>query len=286
MSNSKIYEISLSTSLNVVFSGTQGPTLIFLHFWGGSSRTFSSITTILSTEFRIIAVDFRGWGDSTGPQIADAYSIPDLAADVEILITKPALEEFILIGHSMGGKVAQLIGGRRLVQGLKGIILLTSAPPSPLVIPGEMKTAQMSAYSASESAEFVTRNVLSASPLSDATVTVLVKDVMKGSAYASAAWPVYAMLEDIVTDTKKIRVPVLVVAGELDKLEPIERLRSEVLGTLVLAEGEKEMVVLKGSGHLLPVEAPLEAAQHIERFVGKGYRLDVEVFTLDGGCGW
>lgn len=36
------------------------------------------------------------------------------------------------------------------------------------------------------------------------------------------------MLEDIVSEVKKIKVQVLVVAAELDKLEPIKRLRSEV----------------------------------------------------------
>ena len=269
MSHSKIYEISPSTSLNIVFSGSSSPALIFLHFWGGSSRSFSPITTVLSSQCRTIAVDFRGWGESTGPQTRGAYSIHSLASDIEILITKLCLDEFILIGHSMGGKVAQLIAGRGVVKGLRGVVLIAPAPPTPLVLPADMKAAQMSAYSTPESAEFVVRNVLSGSATSNETVAMLVADIMKGNAYARDAWPVYAMLEDIVVDVKRIRVPVLVVAGEQDKLEPIERLRSEVLGNLLLAEAEKEMVVVKGSGHLLPVEAPLEVAQHIERFVGK-----------------
>lgn len=96
---------------------------------------------------------------------------------------------------------------------------------------------------------------------------MLVADIMKGNSYASAAWPVYAMLEDIVADVKKITVPVRIVAAELDKLEPIERLRSEVVENLV--EADTDMVVVKGSGHLIPVEAPLEVAKCIEGFVNK-----------------
>jgi 3-oxoadipate enol-lactonase len=268
MSHSKIYEISHSTSLNVVFSRSSGPALISLHFWGGSSRTFSPITAALPSQYRTIAVDFRGWGESTGPQTPDAYSILSLASDLEILITKLCLDEFILIGHSMSGKVAQLIAGRGVVKGLRGVVLIAPAPPTPLALPADMKAAQMSAYLTPESAGFVVRNVLSGSAISDETVSILVADIVKGNAYARDAWPMYAMLEDIVADVKRIRVPVLVVTGENDKIEPIERLRSEVLGNL-LAEVEKEMVVVKDSGHLLPVEAPLEVAQHIERFVGK-----------------
>jgi 3-oxoadipate enol-lactonase len=111
------------------------------------------------------------------------------------------------------------------------------------------------------------RNVLSASPLPDEMIVMLATDIMKGNTYASAAWPVYAMLEDIVAEVKRSRVPVLVVAAELDKLEPIERLRSEALENFV--EADTDLVVVKGSGHLLPVEAPLEVSKYIEGFVRK-----------------
>jgi 3-oxoadipate enol-lactonase len=269
MPNFKMYEISSITSLNVVFAGTHGPTLIFLHFWGGSSPTFSSITGILSPKHRTIAVDFRGWGESTGPQTPDAYSIIELASDVETLIAQLQIDEFTLIGHSMGGKVAQLIAGRGIVKGLKGLILIAPAPPTPLVLPADMKAAQMSAYSTSESAEFVVRNVLSGSPIHGESVAMLVEDMLKGNAFARDAWPVYAMLEDISAEAREIKVPVLIVAGGLDKIEPMERLKSEVLGNIVHAGTKKELVVVEGSRHLLPVEAPLEVAQHIEQFVGE-----------------
>lgn len=166
------------------------------------------------------------------------------------------------MGHSMGGKVAQLIAGRGLVKGLKGVVLIAPAPPTPLVLPVEMKEQQLAAYSSPQSAEFVVRNVLSSSKLSDETVGMLVEDMMKGNEFAKAAWPTYAIGEDIVEDAKKVEVPVLVIAGELDGVETLERLRSEVLGNVRGAE----MVVVEGSGHLLPVEAPVEVSRHVKEF--------------------
>lgn len=160
----------------------------------------------------------------------------------------------------MGGKVAQLIAGRNQVAGLRGAILLAPAPPTPLELPPDMKKQQLTAYSSTESAEFVARNVLSSTPLSDKTISMLVEDMLKGNELATKAWPAYGMAEDITTEAKKIIVPVLVISGELDRVEPVQRLKEEVLGNI---EGAN-MVVVQGAGHLLPLEAPEQVAGYIE----------------------
>jgi len=53
--------------------------LVFLHYWGGSSRTWDAVVDDLSREYRTVATDHRGWGDSEAPE--DGYRIADLAAD-------------------------------------------------------------------------------------------------------------------------------------------------------------------------------------------------------------
>jgi 3-oxoadipate enol-lactonase len=173
------------------------------------------------------------------------------------------LQAFILIGHSMGGKVAQLMAGRNLVTGLKGVVLIAPAPPIPFELPWDMKEQQRKAYSSAASAEFVTRNVLSASKLSDETISVLVEDMLKGNEFAKAAWPEFAMGEDVAEMTNKINVPVLVIGGGKDIVEPVERLRKEVLGRIQ----EAEMVVIEESGHLLPIEVPVLVSKNIEQFL-------------------
>ncbi len=166
----------------------------------------------------------------------------------------------------MGGKVAQLIAGRDPPPGLKGVVLIAPAPPTPLELPDDMKAQQISAYNTPESAEFVVRNVLSSSRLSDDTVKMLVEDMMRGNEWAKRAWPEYGMSEDILEGVKGVRVPVLVIAGELDRVETLERVKRDVLGNL---EAEKEMVVLEGMGHLLPLEVPERVAGLIKGFIEK-----------------
>jgi pimeloyl-ACP methyl ester carboxylesterase len=169
----------------------------------------------------------------------------------------------------MGGKVAQLVAGRRHVNGLKGLVLIGPAPPSALELSPNMRETQLSAYSSHQSAEFVVRNVLSSAKLSDEIVSSLVDDMMKGNDFAKAAWPAYGMSENIVTESRNIDVAVLVIGGALDKVEPCERLMTEVIGNIPKAE----LVAVNGSGHLIPLEAPLEVARHMEDFLDTIFEL-------------
>src|SRR4051794_41017534 len=97
--------------IHVEEQGSGDLALVFLHYWGGSSRTWKHVTTPLAKSYRTIAVDHRGWGESDAP--AAGYSLADHADDVAGVIDALRLRRYILVGHSMGGKVAQLLASRR-----------------------------------------------------------------------------------------------------------------------------------------------------------------------------
>ena len=55
--------------------------------------------------------DQRGWGDSAnapGP-----YDVQRLADDAQAVIAALGYSNYVLVGHSMGGKVAQALAARR-----------------------------------------------------------------------------------------------------------------------------------------------------------------------------
>ena len=62
--------------LNVRDQGRGTPALVFLHYWGGSSRTWEEVIRLLP-HCRSVAIDFRGWGESDAPE--SGYAIADLA---------------------------------------------------------------------------------------------------------------------------------------------------------------------------------------------------------------
>ncbi|CAG9952399.1 unnamed protein product [Clonostachys rosea f. rosea IK726] len=146
----------------------------------------------------------------------------DHAADILAIIRNLDIDNVVLVGLSM---VAQLIAGLGNLGGLRGLILISLAPLTPLCLPEDMREQQIHANDDETSAEFVARNVLTAAPHSDSVMVSLVSDMLRGNQDARAAWPSYGMAEDISAAASAIACPVLVVAIANDKVEPLERVQ-------------------------------------------------------------
>jgi len=206
--------------VNVVDVGEGGPALVFLHFWGGSSRTWGPVIENLSRVARCIAIDFRGWGRSN--KDATDHELETLADDVIGVVDALRLEEFTIVGHSMGGKVAQLVAARR-PEGLKQLILIAPAPPTSLGVPKEQRQGMLASYQAREGAEQVV-GILAARPLSQAHREQVVEDILSGSPDAKRAWPEKGMTQDISAEASRITVRCMLLSAVLITSRP--RLRS------------------------------------------------------------
>jgi pimeloyl-ACP methyl ester carboxylesterase len=240
----------------------QGLTLVFLHYWGGSSRTWDDVITALPPGHRTVAPDFRGWGDSDKPVDADGYTLASLADDTQHVIETLDLRRYVLVGHSMGGKVAQLLASRR-PHGLVGLVLVAPAPPVPLRMPPEALAAMEGAYVDRTSVEQALAGMLLEKTLSPAHREQIIADSLRGGAAAKAAWPRYTSKEDITHEVALINVPTLVIAGEKDRVDSVATLKAELLSRIPHAA----MQVLSGTGHLSPRESPEEVARCIQGFV-------------------
>lgn len=246
--------------LHVEQRGAGGPALVFLHYWGGSSRTWQHVVDALSPDYRTVAIDQRGWGKSAAPEAG--YALSDLAGDVLAVVDSLALESYILVGHSMGGKAAQLAASQR-PRGLRGLVLVAPAPPTPLALPLDARQGMVHAYDSRESIVATLQQVLAPDGLSDGDLDTVIADSLTGASSAKAAWPLATSQEDITAVVPLIDVPVIVISGEHDLVDPPEVLRREVLPRIP----QSTLVVLPGVGHLLPLEAPTDLANVIKAFV-------------------
>ena len=86
-----------------------GPAVVCLHGVTGQAHTWDALAEALSPEFRVIALDLRGHGDSEKPP--GGYATADFAADLEGIAQQLGLSTFALIGHSLGARIAALYGG-------------------------------------------------------------------------------------------------------------------------------------------------------------------------------
>ena len=246
--------------INVRERGHGEPSLVFLHYWGGSSRSWEEVIAYLADQHRSIALDHRGWGESDAP--AQGYGISDLANDAQSVIASLELKRYVIVGHSMGGKTAQLLASRRPA-GLAGLVLVAPSPPTPTVVPEAQREAMFHAYDSRESVAQTRDHVLTALPLTDAQKERVIEDSLRGSAVAKRAWVTQALPEDIRVEARRINVPTLVLAGEKDIVDTPDRLREELLPNIPGAQ----MQVLPRTGHLSPLETPEAVAQAIRQFV-------------------
>lgn len=89
-----------------------GQPVMFLHGWACDSHDWSWQLPMFESKYRVVNVDLRGHGRSLAPELG--YTPQEIATDVEALIgSKFSGQKFVLIGHSMGGQIAAILGARR-----------------------------------------------------------------------------------------------------------------------------------------------------------------------------
>ena len=82
-----------------------GPTIFLLHGFTSSLFSFEKLTPLINQEYRIISFDFPGFG-LTGAVPNRDYSFEALLKTVKKMKNKLEVENFTILGHSMGGRVA------------------------------------------------------------------------------------------------------------------------------------------------------------------------------------
>lgn len=247
------------TELHVAHTGDGELALVFLHYWGGSHRTWDGVITALGGRWSTVAYDHRGWGESS-KEGAD-FGLDAMANDAAAMIAELGLRRYVLVGNSMGGKVAQKLAARQ-PEGLEALILVAPAPPTAIEVPLEEKEARLSGY---DSADWIDGmlNALLTRPVAAEIRARTIADTLCGAPAAKRAWLETGMAADIGTEVEKIGVPVLVITGSKDQVDPEPVLRREIGGRLPQARFK----VLEGVGHFSPIEAPDEVAGAIAVFL-------------------
>jgi pimeloyl-ACP methyl ester carboxylesterase len=78
------------------------PKLVLLHGGGANAHWWDDVAPVLARHFHVVALDFRGHGDSDQPEPRPGAFQRDLAGLLEHI----GAPEATLLGHSMGGHIA------------------------------------------------------------------------------------------------------------------------------------------------------------------------------------
>lgn len=255
------------TVLNVFEAGVENynetrPSLVFLHYFGGSSRAWTEVVEQLADDYHCIAPDLRGFGASDS--MPENYAVKDYADDVSDLISTLEIENYVLIGHSMGGKIALAFAARNS-RGLRSLILLAPSPPTPEPIKEEEREKLLQTHG---NRCVATDTVCKAAggKLSGEVFERAINDNLRTSEAAWKGWLENGSREDISTEIEKINVPVLITAGEKDESMTPELLEREVVRRI---ENTRLVVVPEGK-HLLPLEVPATVVKLIREHCENG----------------
>jgi pimeloyl-ACP methyl ester carboxylesterase len=113
-------------SLNVLEWSREGTPLVFVHGFGNDAHIWDDAVPAVAGYYRTVAVDLRGHGDSDrDPERRYDYDFH--VADLEAVLDELGIERFVLVGHSLGGRIGTLFAGRHPDR-MAGLVIVDSAP--------------------------------------------------------------------------------------------------------------------------------------------------------------
>ena len=231
------------------------PTPIFLHALGASARSWQPVRDRLA-DHDGIALDLPGFGaaEATGDGQCET-----MVAQVVATLHERGVTDALLVGHSMGGKIATLIAARAQAgasgPAIRGVVLVAASPPSPEPM-DEARRDRMIGWFAdgapteADAAAFVDANT--ASPLSEPWRGQAIADVRRSRPEAWRGWLEQGSREDWGDRVGRIACPTLILAGQEDG-----DLGADAQRRLNLPHyPDADLQIVAGAAHLIPYEQP------------------------------
>ncbi|MFI0223848.1 alpha/beta fold hydrolase [Streptomyces lydicus] len=249
--------------------GTGPHKVVAVHGWFADRSAFDPVLPDLDRDaFAYALVDLRGYGEAK--DAPGAYTTAEGADDVLALADRLGWERFSVVGHSMGGSVAQrvLAAAPHRVRRLVGV---SPVPASGLPLPPEQWELFSSAADTPDSRRTII-DVTTGGRRPAAWLDRMVRRSLERSdPKAFRAWLDSWATEGFAAQIEGAAVPALAVTGALDPALSAELMRQ----TWLRWYADSELVELPSAGHYAMDESPLELIRAVEDFL----RAD------DGGSG-
>jgi 3-oxoadipate enol-lactonase/4-carboxymuconolactone decarboxylase len=245
---------------HVAVDGPPGaPVLLLLHSLGTNLHVWDAQAEALERGLRVVRFDLRGHGLSeagTGP-----VTIEELADDALAVLDAVGVATAHVGGVSIGGMIAQAMAARAPARVTSLILCDTAlAIPPPEMWRTRAQTVRaegVAAIADATLARWVSPAYL-ASPAGRGLRSMLLRTSQAG--YAAAAEALASA--DLTRTTSALRLPALVIVGELDPSTPVAAARA-LQGAIPGAE----LVVIPGAAHIPLVEHPDAVTAAIRSFL-------------------
>lgn len=236
--------------------GEGPPEVVLCHGAGGNRDSLAPLGDALAShDLDVAAIALPG---RTGSEGEPVETLAQAAAWLARVLAQLAPDGTVLLGHSMGGGVAieTTLGTDARVRGL----VLAATGARLRVHPDILARAAETVEQGGHLAELGAAALRPDGPPT-ARSHVLTADAMTPGESALADWQATDQF-DRLSDVADLHLPLLVIAGEVDRLTPVKYAEY-----LVEHAPSAEMVLLPGAGHWLPVEEAAQVADVVAAFV-------------------
>ena len=249
----------------------QGRALLFLHGWPLDHRVWTPQIESFSKTCRVLAMDRRGFGQSTGPA-----NLGNAVEDIDAVLDACGVESATLIGMSRGGRIALRYAFER-PQRVNGLVLVGTALDGYNPPPDPEEDIPLAHYAElAKAGDFAgLRRAWLSHPLmtlhaGGAELRELISDILegyRGQDFLDADAP-NADVPNVASHLDRIIVPSLVIVGEHETAA-----RNAIAEKLVRGLPNAEFTVIHGAGHLLNLEQPQVFNERVSQFL-KRHGLD------------
>ncbi|MGB3618670.1 MAG: alpha/beta hydrolase [Catalinimonas sp.] len=235
-----------TTTATEIIWGDGRRTFVLLHYFSGAAESWRWVAEQLPG-FRCVALQLPGAGGTASPEEPSMEWYADWVA---AQIARLKIEDYVLVGHSMGAKIA-LPAALQAATPPRRVVMLAPSPPTRERMPSDQKEQMLHGHHAREHAR---------GSIAGATVRALTDEQTATAVRTHTGtdnglwrwWLLEGMDRSVADQVRTLDVPVTVLASEDDPIIPFEDIGTEVMGTLPHAQ----LHTTRGSGHLLPLEDP------------------------------
>jgi len=254
--------------VHFVEQGT-GPAMVLVHGFAGQTASYAQLMPLLAQDYRVIAVDLKGFGYSERDAAA-GLSQSDQVAMLRALLGKLGVARATFVGHSMGGAVVQRLAATcpEMVQALVLIASVASderfphGPLAALILRPFLPVLANVVATRLLDGLFYDRSVLTQEMREEYVRPAHIKGSMAG---------LLAMMrdsrDDPPIDAAAITKPVLLLYAAHDRVVPLsvaQRVRERI--------PQARLVVIDRAAHMLLAERPRECADAILSFLSEAAR--------------
>ncbi len=242
-----------------------GHPVVMLHGFPLDHTIWQPVVRLLDGKARFITPDLRGYGKS--PDRSEVHSMRLLVEDVLLLLDRLKLERVVLVGHSMGGYVS-LAFAQAYPHRLSGLGLISTQADedTPERRQARLRTARDVRTKGSDLVAHGMPSKLTLNP----EIQQQLHEMMHTMRPQSVILSLKGMAErsDANSWLPTIKVPALVIAGEMDQLIPLQKSRDMVT---MLNKGW--LIEIPEAGHVPMMETPQKVADGLLQLVAAASEL-------------